>query len=81
VDKVYEVPEPQESLIGAMESSKMEKWLGIAVVLFVLVLNFLARKRSCGSCKSCDSSCGGGSSYRKTTAPGDAAHVPLEREA
>lgn len=70
------------TLIGATESSKMEKWLGIAVVLFVLLLNFLARKRSCGSCKSCDSSCEGGRpGYRKTNSTGDTAHVPLETDA
>lgn len=40
----------------------MEKWLGVLVVLFVLALNFLARKRSCGSCHSCGSICQGSKS-------------------
>ena len=37
----------------------METWLGVLVVLFVLVLNFLARKRGCGSCKGCGATCNG----------------------
>ena len=54
----------------------MEKWLGLAVVLFVLVLNFLARKRSCGSCKSCDSSCREArADHEKTANSEDAAHA------
>jgi hypothetical protein len=45
---------------GAAQSGveKMEKWLGVVVVLFVLALNLLARRRSCGSCKSCGNACG-----------------------
>ena len=39
----------------------MDKWLGLGVVLFVLVLSFLARKRSCSGCGSCPSGCRGSS--------------------
>jgi hypothetical protein len=54
----------------------MEKWLGLAVVLFVLVLNFLARKRSCGSCKSCDSRCREArTDHQKKVNSEDAAHA------
>ncbi len=47
----------------------MDKWLGVGVVLFVLLLSFLARKRSCSGCSSCQSGC-----RRSSQAEPDAAH-------